>query len=355
MNRHQFLEEFLNALGPLSEEERRQIADYYEELICDGLEEGLSEEEVLARFGSPAEAAERFRAENPAAAQDCALAPFTPSGEVRVLDLSAKDVPLRLSSVPDGPLRITFRFDPEKARVQSWQEGDVWFFRHTPLRKRLRDFFGLGGPREEITVLVPESFAGRLRLHTENAKITGESLPALEELTAGTSNTALRLERFGAVSCSLKTSNASVRIAGFSGNDLQVKTTNGTVEANAVQCGTQLWESRNGPVRLTGLQAASLSAATSNSRVTAADCRAAELSLATSNGSIVLDRVQGDQLRFATSNAAITGTVLGRMEDYRLEGCTSNAPSNLPTLAGADRAKLLTAATSNGRIQIDFI
>ena len=38
MNRYQFLQEFLDALGPLSEEEKQQISDYYEELICDGLE-----------------------------------------------------------------------------------------------------------------------------------------------------------------------------------------------------------------------------------------------------------------------------------------------------------------------------
>ena len=61
MNRYQFLQEFLDALGPLSEEEKQQISDYYEELICDGLEQGLSEEEVLARFGSPQDEARRFR------------------------------------------------------------------------------------------------------------------------------------------------------------------------------------------------------------------------------------------------------------------------------------------------------
>ena len=65
MNRYQFLQEFLDALGPLSEEEKQQISDYYEELICDGLEQGLSEEEVLARFGSPQDEARRFREENP--------------------------------------------------------------------------------------------------------------------------------------------------------------------------------------------------------------------------------------------------------------------------------------------------
>ena len=59
MNRYQFLQEFLDALGPLSEEEKQQISDYYEELICDGLEQGLSEEEVLARFGSPQDEARR--------------------------------------------------------------------------------------------------------------------------------------------------------------------------------------------------------------------------------------------------------------------------------------------------------
>ena len=43
MNRQEFLKQFLSALEPLTPEERSQISEYYEELICDGLEEGLSE------------------------------------------------------------------------------------------------------------------------------------------------------------------------------------------------------------------------------------------------------------------------------------------------------------------------
>ena len=63
MKKNEFLEKLLAALEPLSEDERKQILDYCEELFCDGLEQGLSEEECVARFGSPEEAAAQFREE----------------------------------------------------------------------------------------------------------------------------------------------------------------------------------------------------------------------------------------------------------------------------------------------------
>ena len=63
MTIQEYLREFLAQIGPVSDEERQQISDYYQELICEGLERGMSEAEILAAFGSPAEAAARFREE----------------------------------------------------------------------------------------------------------------------------------------------------------------------------------------------------------------------------------------------------------------------------------------------------
>ena len=354
MNRQQFLQEFLDALGALSQEERQQISDYYEELICDGLEQGLSEEEILARFGSPKEEATRFLAENPMLESQQEPSLYLPTGHINTLDLRAENVRIRIVTAEGVQPQVRFPADPDRDQVESWQEGDTWYFRHTLRRKRLQNFFGFGIVRSEITILLPKSFDGNLFVKTKNAKISGEALPSLARLTAASSNASIRLKVLKADECCLETTNASIHLTGFDGNTLAVKTTNASLEAEAIRCQLQLWKTCNGSIKLTAIEASRLSAATSNSRITANGCRAEEMGLTTSNASIAFEQVSGSRLQFHTSNASITGTVCGNPDEYRIEGRTSNGSCNLPNLSGPDRAKLLSATTSNGRVHVDF-
>lgn len=359
MTRQQFLQEFLSALEPLSQEERQQISDYYEELICDGLEQGLTEEEVLARFGSPQEEAARFRAENPPSSVPQEPFLYTPTGEIHTLDLSAQCAALSLVPTQDGPLCISFASDPQRDLVETSEEGGVWTFRHTLRRKRLRHFFGFGLSGLKIQVRVPRSFHGTLILATSNASVTGEGLPSLERLTIQSTNDTIRLNTLEASNCSLETSNASIRVRNYSGQTLQAKSSNGALEGEAIRCYGHHWETSNAAIRLTDAQSLSLTASTSNSRITACACEARELSLVSSNASLVVDNIAGDRLSLRTSNGSITGTVRGNPEEYHLEAHTSNASCNLPSDFGPSRnaepGKELSAVTSNGRIHVDFV
>ena len=354
MNRQQFLQEFLDALGPLSQEERQQISDYYEELICDGLEQGLSEEEILARFGSPKEEAVRFLAENPIPEPQQEPSLYFPTGHINTLDLSAEDVRVRIVTAEGVQPQVRFPADPERDQVESRQEGETWYFRHTLRRKRLRNFLGFGIVRGEITILLPKSFDGNLFIQTKNAKISGEALPSLTMLTAISSNASIRMEVLKAAECCLKTTNASIHLRDFGGDTLKAETSNASLEAENIRCKQQLWKTCNGSIKLTAIEASSLSAATSNSRIVANSCQAEKLDLTTSNASIAFDGASGSRLQFHTSNASITGTICGNPDEYRIECGTSNGACNLPNLSGPGREKLLSATTSNGRIQVDF-
>lgn len=53
MNKTQFLAALESHLSVLSEEERKRSLLYFEEIIADRMEEGLSEEEVIAQMDSP--------------------------------------------------------------------------------------------------------------------------------------------------------------------------------------------------------------------------------------------------------------------------------------------------------------
>ena len=57
MNRETFLNELMAGLTQLGPVEQRQVADYYNELIFDGVENGKPEEEIIAGFGAPEEIA----------------------------------------------------------------------------------------------------------------------------------------------------------------------------------------------------------------------------------------------------------------------------------------------------------
>ncbi len=65
MNRKEFLDTLIMGLQDYSKEEIKQYTDYYNEMIDDRMEEGLSEEEAVADIGAPEEAVNQIKSENP--------------------------------------------------------------------------------------------------------------------------------------------------------------------------------------------------------------------------------------------------------------------------------------------------
>ena len=53
MHKQEFLDELACNLSLLPPEERSRWLKFYEEIIDDGLEDGLVEDEIMASFGSP--------------------------------------------------------------------------------------------------------------------------------------------------------------------------------------------------------------------------------------------------------------------------------------------------------------
>lgn len=65
MEKKEFMSLLSAQLYGLAADEQQRILDYYNELILDGLESGLSESEVIAGFGSVNDISRRVRAEWP--------------------------------------------------------------------------------------------------------------------------------------------------------------------------------------------------------------------------------------------------------------------------------------------------
>lgn len=65
MDRTQFLASISEQLAGLPQEDIQKSLDYYDEMLCDRIEDGMSEEEAVAEMGSPKEIADQIILDTP--------------------------------------------------------------------------------------------------------------------------------------------------------------------------------------------------------------------------------------------------------------------------------------------------
>lgn len=382
MNRQDFLTEFFRALGPMSEAEREQIADYYHELICDRLEQGMTEEEAVAEMGDPAEAAAGFReqyaAEENAPAPERKLVAVEDVPGLQVLDFGVENLRIIVQGIADEAELPSIRFDadPEVDDIRSETRDGVFCYRH-----RLRKSTGLPLLRffkspelRDFVIRIPASWKGTLLLKTCNGPISVSGVEDMQKLSMTTSNGRLELRDLSASRIEAKSGNAQIIMQNIGTIHLEAVTSNGKMEADGIRGDELFLHTTNGSVKLRDLQADGIRAETSNGKIEAQNCAASgALRLSSTNGAVTLEnaaasaiclissnarltveRIKAPQIELRSSNGGISGTVLGKAEDYETEARTSNSSCNLPNLSGTGRPKRLSAVTSNARIQIEF-
>ena len=141
---------------------------------------------------------------------------------------------------------------------------------------------------------------------------------------------------------------------GFTGS-LELKTSNGFIEMTDQNDLAELvCSTSNGPIQLRNITSAkSVSCETSNGDIRLMTVRAKNaLKAKTSNSPIEAERIQSDEIELQSSNGRITGTILGKMEDYVIRSSTSNGNNTLPERTTG--SKKLTAETCNGSIELFF-
>ncbi|MGI5895086.1 MAG: DUF4097 family beta strand repeat-containing protein [Candidatus Merdivicinus sp.] len=366
MNRQEFLEQFIAALEPLTNAEREQISAYYEELIDDAVEQGCTEEECLARFGTPQQAAERFRAEyveegsaptSGMAIPTAMTSTTSPESEFHTLDLQAEDIPIRIQPAESGQFQIHFEANPQRDLIRSELRDGTWYYHHRLQKRNLRNFFGFWGKElPELTVLVPTSFRGELRIRTSNAAIVLNGIRETAVVILTTSNDRIQAADASSGEWKIHTSNAHIQLDNIGALRLEAVTSNSKLTAASIHADTQQFKSSNGNIQLDDLVGKELTATTSNARITAKNCQFSEkIALTTSNGSISTERLSSHNLCFRSSNASIKGTLCGSLADYATECRTSNGSCNIPCLPANGQSKFLSATTSNGSIRLDFL
>lgn len=330
MDRMTFLNELAAGLARLEPDDRKQVLDYYSEMILDRIESGVPEDEAVAELEPPEQIAAAIRVEygarqdSPGPAGSAPAEPEQPveylfSGGGQRVEIRARDTKILLrQAAEDAPRVLVYGCREEWLTMEVTEE----VFRLTVRLPLLfaNDWISLfaGGTRRMVVLELPEGFAGGVSAKTTNASIEGADLRLAGTVRLATTNSSITLSDCGFDKLAAATTNSCISLADLTGR----------------RC----------------------SARTSNSRVTAENCHfAQELRLATSNGALRVEDIEAPELSLTTSNGAIKGWVRGCEADYAIFSSTSNARSNLPDTSREPRPRTLNAHTSNGRIKLRFV
>ena len=209
----------------------------------------------------------------------------------------------------------------------------------------------------KLVVMVPESFQGdvaistsngqidfsdghvaKATLSTSNGRITVQNAETMGNLEVKTSNGRISLDRVKAGGdAQLVTSNANIEVTELTASNIDVKSSAGNISINNTTAALDIKvKSSNGQVVLDQVSAA---------RNVNAD---------TSNSGIKLTKLNvGRSVSCGTSNGKISGTIVGRMEEFSITSSTTNGDNNLPKKTD-NGEKNANFKTSNSDIEIAF-
>ena len=370
MTKDEFMRQLTAQLNGAAPEERNRILQYYSEIIFDGMENGQSEEVVIAGLDSPQKIAAQLVEARPGADR---MAVYS-GGPLREIRVSVQDQGVEVIPSLDGVLRIHYKEHKGDVYTIS-EEGGTAIFTHTmsPFSRFLRGIFiGL----RQVTVEIPREFGGRLTAVSTNAGLRIIGLPTLTDavfktsngavdirdssiggLTARTSNSSLSLTNCGIGRAELSTSNGKLACTDIrAAEEIRTTTSNAGLNLTNVEGPVISAHTSNGTLRLVDITGESIKAATANASLYFSSVSASrELTGDSSNGKIQLEGgISSPRIRLHTSNASIRGTVKGDRAAYSLISRTTNGSSNLGLYDNPALPCRLEATTSNAPIQIDF-
>lgn len=348
MTREQFLNELRKALSGMKTEELEGVISYYDEMLDDRMEAGMSEEaavnamepvqviaaRVLSEADVSADASETSEKKENKNQVIC-----RPASEISCLHIMAENKRILFRS--EDTEEITLRYTIEDDTIFELHEDGETLTLECRCRPISSCFTGVqngfsldglldgigkflnsvgnsivGGESEPIEVILPRVYWGKIEAESRNARITMEGVTCSQDIR-------------------LSTTNARVVMNDVVVRDAAVHTTNGRIELHTVYAS-------NG-----------LDAGSTNGQIIAENLSTDQkLSLATTNSRVTLNGVSGKNIDIRTSNGSVSGTVCGNKEDYTIHSVTSNAGNNLANREGGE--KTLNIVTSNGTVNVSF-
>lgn len=322
MKREEFLKRLKQELGDIAREDIVQVEDYYQELIYDGLEQGYSEDEILARFGKPEDVARQVRAEYGGlitySSRTSQESGYESSEMVHTVIVNASNLRIHTRTVENGPIRVLFNPREGSDEVTFTEENGVFSFVHRTKGLFHWNWLNLFLDYNILILEIPRGFAGQLKLKTSNASIRVSNLCQLTRAELISSNGKIKAENMKAESCMIRTSNSRIELASLTGKRLDAITNNGPISAK--------------------------------------ECNFPDgVLLQTKNGGVSCRNLISDRITMQTCNGGVNGTIIGNVNDYTIQSSTVNGSNNLRNAGDAGLTKHLAAKTINGSVHIEFV
>ncbi len=323
MNKQDFFEELFREIEYFEQSEKDEIRAYYEELIMDGMEAGVTEEEVIQRLDSPKDIANRLKSEyshgeeKKAGAVQKEQGVYLPEGHVNTVKVQAEDRGIHLVESRDDQVRICYEAQDDDEII--YYEADGMFYFKQKQRSRFNFLkFRIQTTVAPIIVEIPQNQMKLVELTTKNGGIRCMQVAIASALFIETSNGGIRLEQVQADAIDIHTTNAGIVIQSVLANRCSAKSTNSAIKVNNCKMRQQL-------------------------------------NLRTTNGSLKFEEVDAMELDLSTTNGSIKGKILGNPEDYQIYSHTTNGSNNLPNGWGKGKERKISASTSNGTIAVEFV
>ena len=327
MKKEEYLRKLKYYLIDMPVDDLAQIEDFYEELIFDGLEQGKTEEEIIAHLETPEEVAKKIRAEYGGLVVYTAKAKskeeknkkgYESSEMIHTVKVESENLRIRVKTVEEGPVRVYFKPQSDLDIIDFEEKDGVFSFVHKRKTSlNLKNFLNLFKEFNILVLELPMNFAGNLCLRTTNGTIRVAGLTGLAKGEIYSNNGMIKLENSFA-------------------DELSIRSTNGRIE-------------------LDNVRGEKLDASAGNGLISVKECRFQQkISLLTQNGAVTGRNLISDDIVMQTSNGLISGTIIGNQNDYNISSTTRNGFNNLDNINEPDRAKQLTVTTHNGKIQVEF-
>ena len=275
-------------------------------------------------------------------------------------NLVSDNLDLEIKYSDDGVIRLEYNDDESNPKSFSYENGTATLKSDSLLGNLgmiwKRGIFFTFGTTDyyKATLYLPQEISFDIGVELSNGRILIQEMNFLG-LNVSTDNGAVRMNDFRAKSVSLSTDNGAVTLKNVNVDEsVSIKSQNGAVTLENVNVDESVTvKTQNGAVHMKNVDAVSITSEADNGTVKLEKCKAGQIHAETKNGAVNVVTIVGDEIKLITNNGSVSGTILGKRDDYRIESQTNNGSNNL--FNKSDGSKLLSVRTRNGSVNVSFV
>ena len=421
MTKKSFLRNLKRELGALPGAERKKALDYYSEVIDDRIEAGFNEEAAVRELGDVgaladgviAEAKERGVSMRMTAPWwiaglvlgiacgvgllflvkycfnnwDDKIAPklgadtewtehtavyVLSEGDSAIADLIDQDIYVGRSD--DDMAHVTYYENKTVKFTVEMTENGLELKQNKEDRRWFNFLFNFGRNSRQAQILLPESFAGDIRvsvttgdlriddLDTEGALVlsatTGDiivydvSAASFEAVMTTADLIVGRCDFAGGIKATATTGDMDIQQTEAAG-DIDIHATTGDIDVKDCAAANAVVKVTTGDIEFDNVTVQSLTVNATTGHVELNNVTADTVSAKTTTGAVEVDELDAKDIKLKATTGVVGGTLVGSMTDYSINSHTTTGGNNLPDgFVSGDRK--LDAETTTGAINITF-